>query len=422
MSHSPGKPTLYLITYEYPFGLAETFLESEVHALAKIFDRVVVIPSRAAFSSSWIRRQRAASARKMPESFELWLPNSVSWATWLHWPVTFFRLLLASRRALPNEVNWRKLVSETLRDGVKATLFLERTRPIFAAASFRVSYTYWKGPATIAMCQRVEIGLDKIGPVTRCHRGDLYYDLPDHPARPFDPMIARLAAAVVPISQDGHRHLLEHGFDQGNLLVSRLGVTLPAGVAQASTDGVWRFVSCSNVISVKRVTLIAQALSRIAHPFHWTHFGDGIELPTVRQIAARFAHGGNATFPGRRPNAEVLSHLQTQPVDLFLNLSSSEGVPVSIMEALAAGVPCIATDVGGTSEILDESVGGLIEPDTTADQIGALISTELGNVEAWRAKRRNARLRAEALCDAVANYRDFALFLNGLMTLENGQR
>ena len=39
---------------------------------------------------------------------------------------------------------------------------------------------------------------------------------------------------------------------------------------------------------------------------------------------------------------------QAQPYHVFLNVSSSEGVPVSIIEAMSFGIPCIATNVGGT--------------------------------------------------------------------------
>ena len=42
-------------------------------------------------------------------------------------------------------------------------------------------------------------------------------------------------------------------------------------------------------------------------------------------------------------------------IDLFINTSSSEGVPVSIMEALSVGIPIIATDVGGTKEIVTKT-------------------------------------------------------------------
>ena len=54
-------------------------------------------------------------------------------------------------------------------------------------------------------------------------------------------------------------------------------------------------------------------------------------------------------------------------MDLFINLSTSEGIPVSIMEAYSFGIPAIATNVGGTAELVSNKNGRLI--DVTLDAI-----------------------------------------------------
>jgi len=46
-----------------------------------------------------------------------------------------------------------------------------------------------------------------------------------------------------------------------------------------------------------------------------------------------------------------------------MNLSETEGIPVSIMEAQSAGVPILATNLGGTSEIVNNENGFLVEKD-----------------------------------------------------------
>jgi glycosyltransferase involved in cell wall biosynthesis len=59
---------------------------------------------------------------------------------------------------------------------------------------------------------------------------------------------------------------------------------------------------------------------------------------------------------------------------LFVNLSDSEGLPVAIMEAMSAGVPVVATDVGGTAEIVSSAKSGvLLEPDPAVADISAAI-------------------------------------------------
>ena len=66
------------------------------------------------------------------------------------------------------------------------------------------------------------------------------------------------------------------------------------------------------------------------------------------------------TFMGYVPNVEIMQFMEESNVDVFINLSTSEGVPVSIMEAQSYGIPVIATNVGGTGEIIDKDNGILL--------------------------------------------------------------
>ena len=55
-----------------------------------------------------------------------------------------------------------------------------------------------------------------------------------------------------------------------------------------------------------------------------------------------------------------MNYYKNESINLFVNTSSSEGLPVSIMEACSFGIPIIATDVGGTSEIVIENKTGML--------------------------------------------------------------
>lgn len=57
-------------------------------------------------------------------------------------------------------------------------------------------------------------------------------------------------------------------------------------------------------------------------------------------------------FKGNVSNTELMKQYQDKNYYVFVNVSSSEGIPVSIMEATSFGIPCIATDAGGTKEII----------------------------------------------------------------------
>ena len=95
-------------------------------------------------------------------------------------------------------------------------------------------------------------------------------------------------------------------------------------------------------------------------------------------------------------------------IDLFVNVSESEGLPVSIMEAMATGIPVIATDVGGTAEIVNSDNGFLIPKDFTEEQLKEIIIrfNNLSFVE--RAKlRENAYLTWNEKFNSEKNYQKF---------------
>jgi glycosyltransferase involved in cell wall biosynthesis len=59
--------------------------------------------------------------------------------------------------------------------------------------------------------------------------------------------------------------------------------------------------------------------------------------------------------------------------DIFVNPSYSEGLPTSVMEAASVGLPVIATDVGGTREIVEHGTTGLLVEPYQPEQIAAAI-------------------------------------------------
>src|SRR5690606_1745711 len=106
----------------------------------------------------------------------------------------------------------------------------------------------------------------------------------------------------------------------------------------------------------------------------WVHLGGGAGLDALRRQAEReLPDTVHATFSGEVPNARVREHYLVSPVDVLLNVSSSEGVPVSMMEALSFGVPVVGTSVGGVPEIVNADPGILLPPDPAPEQIAAAL-------------------------------------------------
>ncbi|KQW38262.1 glycosyltransferase [Rhizobacter sp. Root404] len=289
------------------------------------------------------------------------------------------------------------------------------------AAVATLFYTYWRGGSTLALA-RLAARRDDAAVVTRVHRYELYEDAFDPPFQPWHPAMYAQLALTAAISQHGFDYLQRAGVAPARLRLFRLGTEAPATPARASDDGTLRLVSCSHVTAVKRVPRIADAAIAlaVAHPdrsIHWTHFGDGPELPLVRERLQAAPANLTAALPGAVENAHVLDHYTREPVDAFVLLSASEGLPVSIQEAAAAGIPVIATDVGGVRELVGSDNGVLLVADpATAAVVGALESVLLdADAQRIAARRAASRRRWGEGFDADTNHTRFARCLRELL-------
>jgi glycosyltransferase involved in cell wall biosynthesis len=95
-------------------------------------------------------------------------------------------------------------------------------------------------------------------------------------------------------------------------------------------------------------------------------------------------------------HSEVHAVYRSQKVDGFILLSDSEGIPVSIMEALSYGIPVIATDTGGVSEIVTDTNGILLPSNPEIGKIASAING-LKNF-------RNREIRAQIKEQVYLNY------------------
>jgi len=117
------------------------------------------------------------------------------------------------------------------------------------------------------------------------------------------------------------------------------------------------------------------------HPhviFRWTHFGDGPLFEDLKTQVSNFRMANlKVDLRGGQLNSVVRAFYESERPDLFINLSASEGIPVSFMEAMSFGVPVLATDVGGVSEILSPTCGFLLHAGVSPEQVAEEISSIL---------------------------------------------
>ncbi|GAA1397977.1 glycosyltransferase [Luteococcus peritonei] len=227
-----------------------------------------------------------------------------------------------------------------------------------------VLYSYWWDVWTFGAQLLKGKGVGHV--VTRAHRYDLYEDRHPSGYLGLHRQLGRQLDLFLPISGEGERYGLDtYGLDPARVRLSPLGVELPHSLSSTSPEGELNLLSVAFMSRVKRIDRIVDALALLCaeHPeltVRWTHFGGGELMEEMRERLAAHQDLSNlhAVLAGSVDNDRIRQHLDEEPVDLFVNSSESEGVPVSIMEAMAFGVPTLAPDVGGISDLVPAAGGG----------------------------------------------------------------
>jgi colanic acid/amylovoran biosynthesis glycosyltransferase len=258
--------------------------------------------------------------------------------------------------------------------------------------------------------------------VTRMHGYDLFADQEAIGFVPFQRQLIERSTCVASASHAGSAYLKARYPDlSGIITTSYLGTEDPGELNEPSTGGVLRIATCSSNTPVKRVDLLARGLSHMSTTsadieFHWTHIGSG---PLAGDLTALIETlpglAGRCTLTGHLPPPRVKQWFRDNQVDLFVNTSSSEGLPVSLMEAASFGIPMIATRVGGNPEIVNAANGAVLEPDPSPEEIAEAVAAFARlTAEERGAKRAASRATFEKGFDSEVNYRDFFTLLEAM--------
>lgn len=117
-------------------------------------------------------------------------------------------------------------------------------------------------------------------------------------------------------------------------------------------------IHVSNFRTVKRVPDVVRTFAKISAriPAKLLLVGDGPEMTIVCNLVREYDLEGRVLFLGKQENLEELYSIS----DLMLLLSEKESFGLVALEAMACGVPCIGTDVGGLPEVIDHGQTGFI--------------------------------------------------------------
>lgn len=275
-------------------------------------------------------------------------------------------------------------------------------------------YSYWLYETAFVAARLSEIYSGSKF-ITRCHGYDLYEVRHVNGYLPYRKYLIASADNIYPISDNGKVYLEQLYGTHGNskIAVMRLG-TIRNQQSVAKKSECITLVSCSNLVKVKRVDRIIDALAQFSRRSNWYHFGDGPLRRELEIMAKRLPDNIEWHFCGSVPNNQIMKFYQDHYVDAFLNVSEFEGIPVSIMEALSFGIPVVATDIGGTHEIvIDHDNGILLDSNFCTQQlVRAIVELTEGSIEGVDNYRARAKEVWEDMCNAEINYNLFYRKIN----------
>lgn len=405
---------LILLTNYYPFHKGEEYLETEIVYLAKSFSKIIILCTMATTNMS---------CRSVPSNVEVFAVNLK------HTKLNKIKMFAENLLSIYKDSNKRLLIKEDTRGKPINRLFCyyfegramniyKDCEQILDTCNLKkydkfIIYSYW-----LYITARVGVELKnkyfndrKVHSISRAHGYDINVQASILNYIPQREYLLENLDNVFPCSQNSVDYLIKTYPKYSNKIkVKRLGTKGQPHIRASNKDS-FHIVSCSTIRKLKRIEIIIEALAILEDRFSltWTHIGDGPQSSQIKKLVVSKLNKTKVNLLGNLSNTAVLDWYAEEKPTVFVNTSSSEGVPVSIMEALSFGIPIVATNVGGTCEIVfDHYNGYLINPNATgatvADCIAKILMMENENYNALSV---NAKKVWDDKCNSDTLYTQF---------------
>lgn len=402
---------LILFTNSYPYGLGEMWKQHEIEILSGFFNELHVIPLH--YGGNKIPKKLNLSNVYFHEPLCEFDSYKLTYKDLL---TVFFRnVALTNFKELPNIL--MGLSKDKL---IKFLISIKRVTKILKNDNLKkllndnnsdmILYFYW-GLGSAEILPFFDISKFK-KVVVRMHRYDLY-EYENNNYIPFRKQLLNKKITILPSSDDGLKHLLSHyPRHVSDLRTQRCGV-LPTKVLTTGSFGeTLKIVSCSYLVPVKRINLMIASAALLKIPFEWHHIGSGPLETELKDIVFQNNINSFFKFIGKMDSDKIIDYYLKENFDLFINTSRSEGVPFSIMESLSIGIPVIASDAGGTKEIIDNTVGVLLKNNFKPQELSSAIEDYYYlNNEQKNQIRKSAINRYEERCNMEKLTMDFISIL-----------
>jgi glycosyltransferase involved in cell wall biosynthesis len=255
-------------------------------------------------------------------------------------------------------------------------------------------------------------GLPKQAPWIAFHHG---YTWPTFRARAYnqlDRWSLRTAAKVLTVSIPFRDELVSKGVKPDRIEIVHNAIRPDWGAAKQTGDHRNVILIVGRLSREKDHLTLLRAVKRITNlnP-HLLIVGEGPERPRIEQEIQRLGISGHVTLTGHQRSAEPYYTI----ANLAVLSSLSEGSPNALLEAMAAGIPVVATNVGGIPEIVKHQESALLVPPGDISAMSAAISKLLTDPSLAHQLADRARMLALAKHSPQARAQRLAAIYHSLL-------
>jgi glycosyltransferase involved in cell wall biosynthesis len=204
--------------------------------------------------------------------------------------------------------------------------------------------------------------------------------------------LARLSTANIVVSEKQRAEFVSLGIAPDRLRVIRYGLDLDAlmcaGAAPLHAElalppAVHLVGVVARVVAIKGQDVLLRAAARLRPSYPDVHYviaGDGDARVSCEALAGELHLADRVHFLGWRRDVPAL--LRSLSVAVLPTVLDFEGTPLAVIEAMAAGRPVVATDVGGVAEVVRNGETGLLIPPRDDEALARAIDAQLSNTAA----------------------------------------
>lgn len=217
-------------------------------------------------------------------------------------------------------------------------------------------YSFWFNDSTLGALL-LKTKYPKIKIISGAHGHDLFAERHVGNRIPYRGKSIELIDNVIVCSNEGIEYLKKkYPIHKEKFKLINSGISKKKFKVRSSLDGIFRVVTLSRTHPVKRISFLLKILKEVESfsnfKIEYTHIGGGHELRDLIKLEKKLIFNKfKINFLGKISDIDLENYFKNSPIDVFLNVSSSEGTCLSLVEALSYSIPVLVTRVGGNISI-----------------------------------------------------------------------